>query len=204
MSRIYYQDEWVTLWHGDWREVVAQADVLITDPPYGLGAIMQGGEVKWPLWEGRSQAGLPWDAATSGFVPDLVARFPNAVVWGGQYYALPPRRGWLVWDKIVRNFSSGHVELAWTTLDQPTRAFSYAHGQLASEGKHHPTQKPLPLMEWCIGMTSGSVLDPFAGSGTTLVAAKNLGRKSIGVELEEKYCEIAAKRLSQGVLELGA
>jgi site-specific DNA-methyltransferase (adenine-specific) len=180
-----------------------EADVLVTDPPYGLGAIMQGGEVKWPLWEGRSQAGLPWDRAPD-FIPALTARFAQAIVWGGNYFALPPARGWLVWDKIVREFSSGHCELAWTNLDQPIRRLAYSHGQLATEGKLHPTQKPLPLMRWCSGMTSGTILDPFMGSGTTLVAAKSLGRKAIGIEIEERYCEIAANRCRQEVLGLSA
>ena len=200
----YYQDDWVTIYHGDCRELDVTADALVTDPPYGLGAIMQGGEVNWPLWEGRSQAGLPWDDSAPEFVPALAAKFSQVIVWGGNYFRLPPRRGWLIWDKIVREFSSGHAELAWTTLDQPVRAFNYAHGQLASEGKHHPTQKPLPLMRWCISMTTGAVLDPFMGSGTTLRAAKDLGRRAIGIEIEERYCEIAANRCAQEVMELSA
>jgi DNA modification methylase len=129
----------------------------------------------------------------------------RSIIWGGNYFPLPPRRGWLIWDKIVREFSSGHCELAWTTLDQPTRAFSYANGQLATEGKLHPTQKPLPLMSWCLGFLPNSVgliVDPFMGAGTTLRAAKDRGLRSIGVELDERYCEIAAKRLAQEVLAL--
>ena len=118
--------------------------------------------------------------------------------------AAAAQRGEQVLDvRTAPEFSSGHVELAWTTLNQPTRASNYAHGQLASEGKSHPTQKPLPLMQWCVAFTSGTVLDPFMGSGTTLRAAKDLGRKAIGVEIEERYCEIAAQRLSQQVLDFG-
>lgn len=118
---------------------------------------------------------------------------------------LPPQRGWLVWNKIIRNFSSGVCELAWTNLDIPIDAFDYSHGQLATEGKVHPTQKPLPLIQWCIRKSglSGSVVDPYMGSGTTLVAAKNLGLPAIGIELEERYCEIAADRLRQEVLQFG-
>jgi len=198
----YYSDDLVTIYHGDCREWMPETDVIVTDPPYGLGAIMQGGEVKWPLWEGQSQAGLSWDQTAPDFIPAMVGRVDQAIVWGGHYFALPPARGWLIWDKIVREFSSGHAELAWTTLDQPVRAFSYAHGQLASEGKLHPTQKPLPLMRWCIAMTTGTVLDPFMGSGSTIRAAKDLGRHAIGIEIEERYCEIAATRCSQEVLGL--
>lgn len=208
----YYSDEWVTLYHGDCREVLpslARPSAIVTDPPYGLGDKLSGGVAKWPLHADatgtRNPSGLPWDREA----PEIVATFPSladdCIVWGGNYFTLPPRRGWLVWDKIVRNFSSGHCELAWTTIDQPVRAFSFSHGQLATEGKLHPTQKPLDLMVWCIGfLPDGDVLDPFAGSGSTLVAAKRLGRKAIGVEKEERYCEIAAKRLAQGVLDFGA
>ena len=208
MTTPYYSDEFVTLYHGDCREIDAwlEADVLVTDPPYGLGEILNGnGKGKGSKWGMHPTNGHEWDASTPAIIPLLPASFAASVVWGGNHFPLPPSRGWLVWDKIVRNFTSGHCELAWTDLDQPVRAFSYSHGQLATEGKDHPTQKPLDLMAWCIAFTPpGTVADPFAGSGSTLVAAKRLGRKAIGVELDERYCEIAAKRLAQGVLDFGA
>ena len=87
------------------------------------------------------------------------------------------------------------------------RAFNFAHGQLASEGKYHPTQKPVSLMEWCIRFLPpdcATILDPFAGSGTTLVAAKNEGRRAIGIEADERYCDVAVKRLGQDTLFGGA
>ena len=124
------------------------------------------------------------------------------IVWGGNYYNLPPVRGWLAWDKIQEH-SSGHFELAWTDLDIPTRSFRMSRVEAYSKmNKAHPTQKPVQLMCWCIGLAGNpqSILDPFMGSGTTLVAAKNLGRKAIGIEIEEKYCAIAVDRLRQGVL----
>jgi DNA modification methylase len=108
-------------------------------------------------------------------------------------------RGWLIWDKIVRNFSSGHVEMAWTTIDQPTRAFNYAHAELASEGKHHPTQKPVPLIAWCLSFMPDAklVLDPFMGSGTTGVACIKSDRKFIGIEIQQSYFDIACKRIEE-------
>jgi DNA modification methylase len=147
---------------------------------------------------------MAWDAVTAPFLIEAVALAGSAIIWGGNYYPLPPQRGWLIWDKIVRNFTSGHCELAWTNLDQPTRAFNFAHGQLASEGKLHPTQKPLSLIAWCLSFTpeAETIVDPYMGSGTTLRAAKDLGRKAIGIEREERYCEIAAKRMAQEVLAL--
>jgi len=209
MSTPYYSDEFVTLYLGDCLEVTEwlAADVLVTDPPYGLGKIMTGGP-KWSgLWSGDGPCNQSkpqmWDTDAPGWLVPLVDQFSQAIIWGGNYFDLPPSRGWLVWDKIVRNFTSGHCELAWSTLDQPIRAFSFSHGQLATEGKLHPTQKPVSLMEWCIRFTTAdaSIADPFAGSGSTLVAAKALGRHAIGVELEERYCEIAARRLAQDVLD---
>lgn len=201
----YYDQDGITIYHGDCREILPnlpKVDLVLTDPPYGLGSIMQGGEVKWPLWEGRAQDGLPWDQSAPDFIPELVDGVREAIVWGGNYFALPPARGWLIWDKIVREFSSGHCEMAWTNLDQPVRAYSYSHGALATEGKVHPTQKPRKLMEWALGFTTGqTVLDPFMGSGTTLVAARSLGRRAIGIEIEERYCEIAVQRLAQSVMD---
>ena len=104
--------------------------------------------------------------------------------------------GWF-WNKIIRDFSSSVCELAWTNLNQPVDAFDYSHGALANEGKEHPTQKPAPLMVWCVLKTSGTVLDPFMGSGTTGVACARLGRRFIGVEIEPRYFDIACRRIEQ-------
>jgi len=125
----------------------------------------------------------------------------DAVVWGGNYFSLPTTRGWLVWNKPERGFSLSEAELAWTTRDNVIRVFDCNR---SDTGRQHPTQKPLSLMLWCINLFSNvlTVLDPFMGSGTTLVAAKQLNRRAIGIEIEERYCEIAAKRLMQEVLPL--
>lgn len=188
----------------DCREVLptlGKVDAVVTDPPYGLGDKWQGGnaasKARWKLNDGG--AAIDWDDSISDALPAALDHANDAIVWGGNYYSLPPRRGWLIWDKIVREFTSGHVEMAWSTLDQPTRAFNYAHAQLASEGKFHPTQKPLPLMIWCIRQLSDAhtILDPFMGSGTTGVACVKLGRKFIGIEIEEKYHSIACRRIEQ-------
>jgi site-specific DNA-methyltransferase (adenine-specific) len=193
-----------TLYLGDCREILptlGKVDAVVTDPPYGLGDKWQGGNAaskgKWKLSDGGTQMG--WDADISDALPAVLAVVADGdcIIWGGNYYDLPPRRGWLIWDKIVREFTSGHVEMAWTTLDQPTRAFNYAHAQLASEGKMHPTQKPEPLMRWCVAMTTGDVLDPFMGSGTTGVACARLGRRFIGIEIEPKYFDIACRRIEE-------
>lgn len=188
-----------TLILGDCREVLptlGKVDAVVTDPPYGLGEKWQGGKAKWPL---HHRYGMKWDFATdSETVMALSVRGAHSIIWGGHLYGLPPTRGWLVWDKIVRQFTSGVMEFAWTTLDQPIKAFNYAHGELATEGKFHPTQKPLPLMKWCLSQlppTATLILDPFMGSGTTGIAAVSLGRKFIGIEIEPKYFDIACRRI---------
>lgn len=200
MSRIDTIAEGVTLYLGDCREILPTlppVDAVVTDPPYGLGDKWAGGKAKWPL---HHQDGMAWDAATLDIVLDLPAVCPHAIIWGGHLYGLPPKPGWLVWDKIVRNFTSGVMEFAWSTLDQPIKAINISHGELATEGKVHPTQKPLPLMKWCIEQlptTCRTILDPFMGSGTTGVAAVKLGRKFIGVEIEPKYFDIACRRIEE-------
>jgi DNA modification methylase len=143
-------------------------------------------------------AAMGWDASAPVEVVRTLQKVGEfQIIWGGNYFDLPPQRGWLIWDKIVREFTSGHAELAWTNLDQPIRAMNYAHAQLASEGKFHPTQKPLPLMEWCLSFvpSAKTILDPFMGSGTTGVACMNMGRRFIGIEIDPKYFDIACERI---------
>jgi len=140
----------------------------------------------------------------------VIAAASNVIMWGGNYFAdvLPRSTKWLVWDKEQTMPTFSDAELAWTTLDGTcTKMFRQCGaGLMAVERERfHPTQKPIALMKWSIGQCRFDdipliILDPFMGSGTTLRAAKDLGRKAIGIEIEEKYCEIAAKRLSQEVL----
>lgn len=184
---------------GDCRDVLPtlpKVDAVVTDPPYGLGDKLDGAgsNSEWGLLYGD---GAPeWDKDVSEALIPAIALGSNAIVWGGNYYPLPPRRCWLIWDKMQEH-TSGHGELAWATMDMPVRTFRYARAQLASEGKVHPTQKPLRLMKWCLGFLPDAqiILDPFMGSGTTGVAAVQMGRKFIGVERETKYFDIACKRI---------
>jgi DNA modification methylase len=199
-----------TLYLGDCREILptlGRVDAVVTDPPYGMnaaiGGITAGNSSRWAL----SSAASAWDSkpqAWDEIAPPIVATFPEiageVIVWGGQFFDLPQERGWLVWNKIIRNFSSSVCELAWTNLEIPVDAFDYSHGQLATDGKHHPTQKPLPLMVWCVNKVEGeTILDPFMGSGTTGVACQKLGRKFIGIEIEPKYFDIACRRIEEAM-----
>jgi site-specific DNA-methyltransferase (adenine-specific)/modification methylase len=187
---------------GDCRDVLPvlpKVDAVVTDPPYGISGLWSGQQVgkngASRLWDGDND----WDRETC---PELVA-FARAladrsIIWGGNYYSLPPSRGYLVWDKM-QEFSNADSELAWCSWSQTPRTFRYARAQLASEGKEHPTQKPLPLMKWCLGFLpdAQTILDPFMGSGTTGVAAVQMGRDFIGIEREESYFEIACRRIEQ-------
>jgi DNA modification methylase len=131
------------------------------------------------------------------------------IIFGGNYYDLPPSSCWLVWDKDNGPNDFADCELAWTNLKKAVRKLTYRwNGMLQAPGvprtiRQHPTQKPEAVIRWALIQAPEdvrTVLDPFMGSGTTLVAAKRLGRKAVGIEREERYCEIAAERLQQGAL----
>ena len=207
MTEPYYHDEkaGITIYHGDCRDVLptlAPVDLVLTDPPYGIASVWVGGSRHgWGKADADKAVRNEWDAAppTNEEIASVVAQGRDAVVWGGNYFALPPSRGWLVWNKPERNFTLAEAELAWTTRDNVIRVFDANRSDV---GREHPTQKPIALMRWCLGFfpDATTILDPFMGSGTTLRAAKDLGRKAIGIEIEERYCEIAVKRLAQEVL----
>jgi site-specific DNA-methyltransferase (adenine-specific)/modification methylase len=213
----YYQDSAVTIWHGDCREIaptLGRFDLLLTDPPYGIGVKPQsvsGGNAKWRGRRDTKNYGhVEWDAKP---IEDSLLTACRAlarwqIIFGGNYYALPPSACWLVWDKQNGDSYHADCELAWTNLDKAVRRLSFLwHGfrMATPETKWHPTQKPLAVMTWALGQapdTALTVLDPFAGSGTTGRAAKDLGRKAVLIEREERYCEIAARRMAQEVLPL--
>jgi len=204
----YYQDSYVTLYHGDCREIVptlGRFSLLLTDPPYGIGyaGSMKLGQVRfgWKQYEGGWDEERP-DEETMRLVFEQADKH---AVWGGNFFPfLPVSAGWLVWNKVQRNFSMGEGEFAWTDFLNSVRIFDMARGAALLDGKQHPTQKPLKLMTWCISLAGDvqTILDPFCGSATTLVAAKQLGRRAVGIERHEAYCEIGAKRLRQEYLPL--
>ena len=206
MPKPYYEHAGITIYHGDCREISPECELLLTDPPYGIADVWKGGLGHgWGKARAESVTRNAWDEAPASTetLQLLVGRSRVAIIWGGNYFALGPSRCWLVWNKPERGFSLAEAELAWTNQDAVVRVFDCARSDY---GREHPTQKPVRLMSWCLQRfdTTGLVLDPYMGSGTTLVAAKALGRQAIGIEIEERYCEIAAKRLSQEVMNFGA
>jgi site-specific DNA-methyltransferase (adenine-specific) len=209
----YYEDSFCTIYHGDCREILPtlpKVDLVLTDPPYGISlntdnSRFSGGTKGNMAKRGNgigTANGKPIVNDEKPFDPSfLVPVGENCIVWGWNNFPDKlPRGGCLVWLK--RNDDAFGSFLS----DAETAFLSGRHGvyckrDLSNNGitheRSHPTQKPVSLMVWCLSFfpKSETILDPFMGSGTTLVAAKQLGRKAIGIEIEEKYCEIAATRL---------
>ncbi len=205
----YYDEDGITIYHGDCRAILPylpKVDLVLTDPPYGIGT--DGQHASDGVHGGRkAYEFLGWDAERpSQYVMELLLRAGDQhIIWGGNYFAdlLPPQMKWLVWNKEQR-ISQSDGELAWTSIGGALRICDMNRVELQMDGAEHPTQKPIRLIKWCLDLAphAQTILDPFMGSGTTLRAAKDLGRKCIGIEIEEKYCEIAVRRLAQTVLPL--
>jgi len=213
----YYQDDYVTIYHGDCREIVptlGRFDLLLTDPPYGIfknagaSGMMFGAKTIYC----EDKTATEWDQRPDATTLHLVWEVcEKHIIWGGNYMAdlLGACKGPLVWNKLTGNNSHADGEMAWSDVVGTMRIFTHQwcgafkdseRGQRAQ----HPTQKPLALMVWCISLAGDvqTILDPFAGSGTTGRAAKDLNRQCVLIEREERYCEIAARRMRQEVLPL--
>ena len=188
-----------TLYLGDCAEILPtldKVDAVITDPPYGIG--QDGGAQRTRGSKKTNGQKLGWDSSRPDKkVFDLMERAADVrIYWGGNYFAdyLPASMGWLYWEKRMGgDFADG--ELAWTSQHKALRQFSYYK---KNKGDEHPTQKPISLMKWCIEQCKNkpmTILDPFMGSGTTGVAAVQMGRSCIGIEREQQYFDIACKRI---------
>ena len=180
------------LWLGDCRDILPllpKVDAVITDPPYGIGIAAN------PVRQAHEK--FDWDASApdSEIINSCVAAGDVAVLWGGNYFDLPPQQCFFIWDKVQpQDFSLAMCEFAWTNKKGPAKMHRQS---VLSYRKEHPTQKPIELMEWCITQVGNpkTILDPFMGSGTTGVAAVQMGRKFIGIEREPKYFDIACERI---------
>ena len=181
-----------TLYLGDCLEILPtlnKIDAVVTDPPYGIGISLN------PFRQKHEK--MNWDNKTPNkeLINIIIEKSKNVIIWGGNYYDLPPSQGFFIWDKLQpENFSLSMIEMAWTNIKTPAKMFRQS---VTSYLKEHPTQKPVNLMEWCISYCKESqiILDPFMGSGTTGVACANMNKEFIGIEKELKYFDIACKRI---------
>lgn len=211
----YYDDgRGIVIYHGDCREILTalpKCDLVLTDPPYGLKENAHRIASRSKLAATTDYGSFDWDSnpPDKSTIDTAIAHGIESIVWGGNYFWLPPMRGWLIWDKLNSgNFAD--CELAWTNIETSVRKFEFMWNGMIRAGEArgvkrvHPTQKPIELMRWCLSFApdAKTILDPFMGSGTTLRACKDLGKQCIGIEREEKYCETASNRLAQEVLPL--
>ena len=185
-----------TLYLGDCREILptlGKVDAVITDPPYGIGITKSN-----RLAVSRGMGGKSWDDETPSqeLLNLIVSMGKQAIVWGGNYFRLPETRCVLVWDKQNDGRDFADLEMAWTNIDAVARIFRMRPMNM-DDGKVHPTQKPIRLMKWCIDKLDEpqSILDPFGGSGSTAIAAAQMGRESIYIERDPEYFDIACKRI---------
>ena len=204
----YYEAGGVTLYCGDCREILPTLTfgAVVSDVPYGIALDTSA---RWP-WLADQKAiegdGEPFD-------PTWLLDFNiPTMLWGANHYAsrLPDARGWVAWDKATRNgldLKQAEIEFAWTNFLSRPKAFRHMWSGAFRDSERgtrfHPAQKPVALMKWCLSLLpdgSAVIADPYAGCCPVLIAAKDLGRRAIGIEIEERYCEIAARRLSQDVL----
>jgi DNA modification methylase len=193
--------------------LLGKVDAVVTDPPFGIkmdrgvgtgGFSGFGDGARRERHVNRYAGGWDGDRPPEAAFDMLLDAAESHIVWGGQFFAdvLPPQGKWLFWDKIQTMPSFGDGELAWTSIPgAAVKQFTYNGSGLHAKEKNrvHPTQKPVALMEWCLGFlpNAKTILDPFMGSGTTLVACQRMGRHGVGIELDPDYFEIACKRVDE-------
>lgn len=203
MTRVEHIGD-ATLYLGDCRDILptlGTVDACVTDPPYGIDYGRAGGFSAAHGW-GQWRENVSWDQdrPPADIFAAMIGVSRHQIIWGGNYFTdyLPPSMQWLIWDKGQRDFSLADFEMAWSSQNKAARIINYPRAKALQDGKEHPTQKPVEVMKWCIEMLPSNVqtiLDPFMGSGTTGVACAKLGRKFIGIEIDEDYFNIACERI---------
>jgi DNA modification methylase len=185
-------------------QMLQMVDAIVTDPPYGIGESGQKNRTRGKAAAPGDYKDCHWDNQPASFahIAAIRSASKHQIIFGGNYFeGLGPTSCWLVWDKQNGSNDFADCELAWTNLDKAVRRIYWRWNGMIRKGndvREHPTQKPVGVMEWCINHlpdTARTILDPFMGSGTTLVACAKLGRKGIGIEMDPDYFEIACKRV---------
>jgi len=195
------------LYLGDCREIAStlgRPAAVISDPPYGIDHGNGGGFSASHGWR-QTREDVAWDRERppAGWLAWMGGAAERVALWGGNYFAdaLPPTMGWLVWDKGQTDFSLADCELAWTNRKQALRRINLPRAVLVAEGGEHPTQKPVAVMRFTIDKlkvpAGGTILDPYMGSGSTGVAAVQMRLPFIGIEIEERYFDIACRRIEE-------
>ena len=196
----YYEDKWVTIYHGDCRDILPElpkVDLVLTDPPYGITK-------------------AEWDVVPSTETFEKLFNISERqIIFGGHFMDLPSKDGWIIWNKMPFLKNGNQAELIWTSFLKKNIIIDFRYaGNVVGDTKRpnykrektvFTSEKPFEFVTLLIDKYSNKndlILDPFLGSGTTAKAAKALNRKCIGIEIDEKYCEIAAKRCSQSVMTL--
>lgn len=181
-------------------------DAVVTDPPYGIGEGNAKGQTRGKLAKPKQYVGTDgWDAqpASADHMAAIRAVSKHQIIFGGNYFeGLGPTPCWLVWDKQNGDNDFADCELAWTNLRKAVRRIYWRWNGMIRKGddvREHPTQKPVGVMEWCLGHVPDAVtiLDPFMGSGTTLVACQRLGRMGTGIEIDPEFFEAACRRVEE-------
>lgn len=202
--------EGVELWCGDMLDILptlGEFDACVTDPPYGIGENDRKVASRGKLATPKDYGAFDWDSApaSAACVDAMRACSRHQIIFGGNYFDLPPSSCWLVWDKQNGDNDFADCELAWTNLRKAVRRIYWRWNGMIRKGhedREHPTQKPLGVMLWCIDQLPadvGTILDPFMGSGTTGVAAIKRGKAFYGIEREPKYFDIACRRISEAL-----
>ena len=209
----YHQTDFGTLYHGNCLDILPtladkSVDLVLTDPPYGIGESNKKNLSRGKLAKPTNYGDYDWDLSIPDKrIFDLMLKISkNQIIFGGNYFVeyLKNSSCWLVWDKDNGKSDFADCELAWTSFKTAVRLFKFKwHGMLQEnmkdkEKRYHPTQKPVALFVWCLNNYSKEndlILDPFAGSGTTAIACIRTNRKYVMIEKEEKYCEIAVRRI---------
>lgn len=208
-----------TLYLADCMEVLPtlpKVDAVITDPPYGIGESSKKVASRQRKHVGNSKAladqrdygEFSWDTAPpdTALIDAIRERAKWSALFGGNYFDLPPTSCWLVWDKLNGDNDFADCELAWTNWPKAVRRIQWRWNGMIRQGgedRFHPTQKPVAVMKWVIDLCpkADTILDPFMGSGTTGVAAVQMGRKFIGIEREPKYFDIACERIARAAAQ---
>lgn len=212
----YYQDELVTLYNCKAEEIVSslpKVNLLLTDPPFGINVNNLNSNSESKLAANKKYTDYDWSKslADQELLDICIQNSDYAIVWGGNFYIVPPSSCWLVWDK-KQTVDYADCVLAWTNLNGAVKRIEWQwNGMLKQqpEERFHPCQMPEAVINFSLDqfqkknkVVAHSVLDPFAGSGTTLAACKKRGIRAIGIEQIEEYCEKAASRLAQSSLGL--